>query len=262
MTYTAFSPDGPRIALAISEDLLNVGAARSRDVRALRGDPLRRHRQQGRGDVPAGGAQPLGPPRTRHPSPAALSGDAPRGHDVDGRGPRHRPASREHLDLLHRRRDPNDAPYRLRDFTSHHRLAAPVSDWESLKIGSGAPPVMTKHGWLFIYHGVTDLAPPSSDVHHLSYSAGVMILSKDHPQELLYRSTHPALVARAVHRAARDAVQRRLPDRHRPSRRHRRTRPTRRLLRDQRLPDRRRSPRHSRRPAPRRRSRPAGDPDT
>ena len=72
-------------------------------------------------------------------------------------------------------------------------MAAPVSDWESLKIGSGAPPVMTKHGWLFIYHGVTDLAPADSGTHQITYSAGVMVLSKDHPHELLYRSTHPAL---------------------------------------------------------------------
>jgi predicted GH43/DUF377 family glycosyl hydrolase len=104
---------------------------------------------------------------------------------------------RESIWISYSSAGPQDAPYQLRQFTSHHRLAAPVSDWESLKIGSGAPPVMTKHGWLFIYHGVTDLAPPDSDVHHLSYSAGVMILSKDHPQELLYRSTHPALAPSA-----------------------------------------------------------------
>ena len=95
---------------------------------------------------------------------------------------------------------PNDPKYQLREFTSHQRLASPVSDWESLKIGSGAPPVMTKHGWLFIYHGVTDLAPPGSDVHHLSYSAGVMILSRTTPQEILYRSTHPALAPQTLRR--------------------------------------------------------------
>ena len=49
-------------------------------------------------------------------------------------------------------------PDQLRHFTSHHRLAAPVSAWESLKIGSGTPPVMTRHGWLFVYHGVSDAA--------------------------------------------------------------------------------------------------------
>ena len=34
-------------------------------------------------------------------------------------------------------------PHRLGQFTSHHRLASPVSSWERLKIGGGTPPVLT-----------------------------------------------------------------------------------------------------------------------
>jgi len=56
---------------------------------------------------------------------------------------------------------------------------------------------LTKHGWLFVYHGVADLAPPNSDEHHITYSAGVMIMTRNHPNELLYRSTHPALAPSA-----------------------------------------------------------------
>ena len=50
-----------------------------------------------------------------------------------------------------------DGPYHLGRFSSHHRLAAPVSPWERLKIGGGTPPVLTKHGWLVIYHGVSEV---------------------------------------------------------------------------------------------------------
>ena len=35
-------------------------------------------------------------------------------------------------------------------------LAAPVAPWEQLKIGGGAPPVLTRHGWLIVYHGVSE----------------------------------------------------------------------------------------------------------
>ena len=42
-------------------------------------------------------------------------------------------------------------------FASHHRLASPVSPWEQLKIGVGTPPVLTRHGWLIVYHGVSEV---------------------------------------------------------------------------------------------------------
>jgi len=78
-------------------------------------------------------------------------------------------------------------------FNSHHRLASPVSTWERLKIGGGTPPILTRHGWLIVYHGVNELEEPVSEERHLRYSAGVMILSKEHPHEILYRSVEPVL---------------------------------------------------------------------
>jgi predicted GH43/DUF377 family glycosyl hydrolase len=78
-------------------------------------------------------------------------------------------------------------------FNSHHRLATPVSPWERLKIGCGTPPIMTRHGWLILYHGVSKSAEPGNDGRQLCYSAGVMVLSKEHPQTILYRSPQPVL---------------------------------------------------------------------
>jgi len=78
-------------------------------------------------------------------------------------------------------------------FNSHHRLATPVSPWERLKIGGGTPPVLTRHGWLVLYHGVQSVAEPGQDGHQLCYSAGAMVLSKEHPRVLRYRSAEPVL---------------------------------------------------------------------
>jgi predicted GH43/DUF377 family glycosyl hydrolase len=84
------------------------------------------------------------------------------------------------------------APDRLGQFTSHHRLATPVAPWERLKIGAGTPPILTKHGWLIVYHGVSEVPGMGGD-HPLCYSAGVMVLSKQHPRLIRYRSVEPVL---------------------------------------------------------------------
>ena len=84
-------------------------------------------------------------------------------------------------------------PHHLCHFGSHHRLAAPVAPWEQLKIGGGTPPVLTRHGWLLVYHGVSAISAPEAEHGKLRYSAGVMILSKEHPNVLLYRSPEPVL---------------------------------------------------------------------
>ena len=68
-----------------------------------------------------------------------------------------------------------------------------MSPWERLKIGGGTPPILTRHGWLIVYHGVSDLEEPDNEEHQLCYSAGVMVLSKQHPQVIRYRSTEPVL---------------------------------------------------------------------
>ncbi len=87
----------------------------------------------------------------------------------------------------------NPDPDHLGAFNSHHRLATPVSRWERLKIGGGTPPLLTKHGWLIFYHGVDEIKDRRKKEDFLCYSAGVMILSKEHPQHIEYRSEKPVL---------------------------------------------------------------------
>jgi predicted GH43/DUF377 family glycosyl hydrolase len=100
---------------------------------------------------------------------------------------------RESIWISYCRMSPDHKPLRTGQFTFHHRLASPVSPWERLKIGGGTPPVLTRHGWLIIYHGVSEMGKPKTDRYQLCYSAGVMIFSKEHPLVISYRSEEPVL---------------------------------------------------------------------
>ena len=73
------------------------------------------------------------------------------------------------------------------------RLATPVASWERLKIGGGAPPILTRHGWLALYHGVSEVTSPPGSAPKLRYSAGVMVLSAEAPEVIRYRSPEPVL---------------------------------------------------------------------
>lgn len=53
--------------------------------------------------------------------------------------------------------------------------------WESLKVGSGAAPIETTEGWLFLYHGV------SGTCNGYVYSIGGAILDIDNPSVVKYR---------------------------------------------------------------------------
>ena len=85
-------------------------------------------------------------------------------------------------------------PFHLFHFGSHHRLAAPVAAWEQLKIGGGTPPTLTRHGWLTIYHGVSELSASPGSLRKLCYSAGVLVLSEEFPQVIRFRSREPVLI--------------------------------------------------------------------
>jgi predicted GH43/DUF377 family glycosyl hydrolase len=52
---------------------------------------------------------------------------------------------------------------------------------------------LTRHGWLIVYHGVSEIDAPETDSHMLRYSAGIMIFSKEHPLVISYRSVEPVL---------------------------------------------------------------------
>lgn len=64
----------------------------------------------------------------------------------------------------------------------HERIVLdPVHDHESCYIGSGCPPIETKHGWLLIYHGVKETKKG------LIYSACAALLDLNNPLKELAR---------------------------------------------------------------------------
>ncbi len=192
MTYTAHSVHGPRIALAISEDLL-----RWQRLGLAIFEPYDRIEFAGVDNKDAS----VFPVAIRDPSGQQsmailhrplFPGTRPE-ETVCHPGSRTVDLERESIWISYCSTAMADCePLHLRHFGSHHRLATPVASWERLKIGGGTPPILTRHGWLTVYHGVGEHASPGA-ARQLSYSAGVLVLSEERPHVIRYRSRKPVL---------------------------------------------------------------------
>jgi len=194
MTYTAFSSNGPRIALAESEDLFHWKRLGLATYAHWHGVELGDVDDKDASLFPIAIPNPSGKlemgmlhrplfPGTR-PEETCLQ-PAVRKMDLD----------RESIWISYCPASlAKNQPDRLGQFTSHHRLATPVSRWERLKIGAGTPPILTRLGWLIVYHGVSEATSTPATKHPLCYSAGVMVLSVHHPQVIRYRSREPVLI--------------------------------------------------------------------
>ncbi len=193
MTYTAFGTDGPRIAMARSKDLFSWER-----MGLVQFSSYMEEVDFNDTDDKDASFFPIALPSPHdHPSIAMV----------------HRPLfpdsiPEETINKMNRKIENNKESiwisyYNLKEgkntsleqveFTSHHCLAHPVYPWENLKIGGGAPPILTKHGWLMIYHGVQRHKDSKEKEKKYTYSAGAMILSKEEPQRILYRSHEPIL---------------------------------------------------------------------
>lgn len=192
MTYTAYSAAGPRIAIAASDDL-----------HVWRKLGLAFFDRQGEPDF-----------NTAINKDAVIFPEAVR--DVDGNpcvAMLHRPLFPDTTPEALTRRDSECSIDLLREsiwisyvpveaigrdehlichFTSHRRLLSPVGSWERHKVGGGTPPVLTRHGWFLVYHGVSANGPDHSA--GLTYSAGVIILDRHDLTAVRYRSAQPILV--------------------------------------------------------------------
>jgi predicted GH43/DUF377 family glycosyl hydrolase len=193
MTYAAFSSQGPRIALAMSEDLFHWVRLGLATYAHWHGTDLGNVDDKDASLFPVEIQNPSGHPELAMLHRPLFPGTRP---EETACGPTSREVDLDResiwisycpMALLGR------DPHRLGRFTSHHRLATPVSPWERLKIGAGTPPMMTRHGWLILYHGVSEKLQANTSEHHLCYSAGVMVLAKEHPQMIRYRSAEPVL---------------------------------------------------------------------
>ena len=196
MTYTAFSSWGPRIALAVSEDLFHwerLGLATFHPYGDLKFNdvddkyallfPVAIHNPHGQLAM-ALIHRPLFP-GTRPDE--KLEGETPRPVNVLKES-----IWMSYCSLLQHCCDMDDCAH-LCHFDSHQQLATPVAAWEQLKIGGGMPPVLTPQGWLFLYHGVCEALNQPNLTPKLSYSAGLLMLDERRPHLVRYRSREPLL---------------------------------------------------------------------
>jgi predicted GH43/DUF377 family glycosyl hydrolase len=194
MTYTAWSAHGPRIAIARSDDLFEwerVGLARFTPYKDI---PLDLVGNKDASVFPVLLTDPHGKPSVAMLHRPLFPGTRP---EEMARPEGGRPIMPElqsiWISYWHWRVGAETAAPSGRLFAGHRRLARPKYAWEALKIGGGAPPILCRHGWLICHHGVAPMPDSTPEHRKFCYSAGVMILDKERPHHVVYRSPEPTL---------------------------------------------------------------------
>ena len=77
---------------------------------------------------------------------------------------------------------------------AHVPLAVSGGDWQSGRVGAGAPPVRVADGWLEVYHGNQQPTRPGEVG---TYFGAALLLDPRDPSRVLGRSTEPILVPEA-----------------------------------------------------------------
>jgi predicted GH43/DUF377 family glycosyl hydrolase len=198
MTYVAFGPLGPRLALAVSEDLRGwrrLGPVRFRYQPDLDTD-LSMFPNKDAVWFPEPVTAPDGTRsyamlhrpmwdlgwirdgETTH-LPAGVTDDRP-GIWIS------------YVAVADVERDPGA----LVHVGQHRCLAMPEFAFEALKIGAGPPPVRVDEGWLLLHHGVIGDAGAGFDptTQKVEYAVGAMLLDADDPTRVLARTSEPILV--------------------------------------------------------------------
>jgi beta-1,2-mannobiose phosphorylase / 1,2-beta-oligomannan phosphorylase len=198
MTYTAYGPRGPRIAMASSPDLFHWERVGLAEFDPCDGTECNVLDFTGVDNKDGCLFPVLVPNHQGVPSLAMIHRPLFKGTDAHETmhhpTPRTVDLHRESIWISYSPQDTADGSKpRLCHFQSHHRLACPVASWERLKVGGGAPPVQTPKGWVFLYHGVSGTLDTPGHPKRLRYSAGVIVLDRHDPWVVLYRSPKPIL---------------------------------------------------------------------
>ncbi len=195
MTYTALSSRGPRIALAISEDLFHWDRMGLAIFMPYEGVDFNDVANKDALLFPVAISDPDGQPAMALIHRPLFPGTGP-DEKLHCRFPQMVDILRESIWISYHSlvNEVCDKHHHLCHFDSHQRLAMPVEAWEQLKIGGGTPPILTKQGWLFLYHGVCEAFSETDPAHKLRYSAGLLVLDEKHPRLIRYRSTEPVLI--------------------------------------------------------------------
>ena len=188
MTYTAFGPLGPRIAIALSKDAYDwerLGLVRFDGAGVSIGD------DKDAAFFPEPVESPAGVRSLAFYHRPMLHLSA-----VDGRAAipmieRMPFEDRESIRLAY---VPLDAVLRdrtkLLDVTESVLVLSPDANWGSIKIGGGTPPVRIAEGWMSLFHGVDAVKGPRGKP-SLRYSSGIVIHDVERPDRILYRSPAP-----------------------------------------------------------------------
>ncbi len=188
MTYTAFVPYEPRVAVAVSTDLWTwrrLGLLRFETTPDA--PDLNQCGNKDAALIPEVVSDPEGVP-----SLGILHRPTTRVHLKQGKPDVTKPPAgdetREHIwisyvaleavlaDIVH-----------LTTVRRHEMVMAPEQPWETNKVGTGAPPVRQPYGWVLPYHAV---AIPNG---HPRYCMGIAILDLERPSRVLYRTPSPVL---------------------------------------------------------------------
>ncbi|HZU12257.1 MAG TPA: glycosidase [Chloroflexota bacterium] len=194
MAYTAVSARGPRIALAVSDDLFEWNRLGLLDYADCLGTDFNHYGNKDGAFFPD-----VVLDRDGRPALALLHRPTYLVSHPDGTVTLEVPAD------VHEDRESiwigyinlEDALQDISNLTrvyDNQLLAVPEQPWESLKIGGGTPPIRIPQGWLIFYHGVSGTYSMNPAVpKHVVYDAGAMVLDAERPAEILYRSPQPVL---------------------------------------------------------------------
>jgi predicted GH43/DUF377 family glycosyl hydrolase len=189
MAYTAFGPEGPRIALAVSDDAYTW--TRLGRMRFL-GELMPVGDDKDAVFFPEPVISPSGFKALAFYHRPMLHISTLDGHAAIPTILEMDPEDRECIRIAYIPFEPvlHDLS-NLLIATESVKVLLPDGHWGRIKNGAGTPPVRTEKGWLSLFHGVDAIEHEGRT--SLCYSAGVVLHDLEQPHRVLYRSPDPVL---------------------------------------------------------------------
>jgi predicted GH43/DUF377 family glycosyl hydrolase len=190
MSYVAFGPRGPEVAVAVSHDGLEwnrLGLLKFRDS----GDSCA---DKDAAFFPEPVTSPSGVESLAFYHRPTLQLSVKDGNEALALIEALPPAEREGIAIGYVPLEPVKSDiHALCSVAESHRLELPPARWGSIKAGAGTPPVRIEEGWLAVVHGVDELQHPDGDT-LLRYCAGVIVHDVRHIDRVVFRSPDPLFV--------------------------------------------------------------------
>lgn len=192
MCYTAFGPEGPRIALAWSHDGYKwhrIGLLQIPEEFGLHPD------DKDAAFFPEPVLSPQGVLSIALYHRPMVNIPASDGMDVVQSTLSARPDKRQCIRIAYVPLDKVMKNIRNVLKVSESKLVfEPLSEWGSFKCGAGTAPVRIGSGWLEIFHGVDQFPSASRPSGYQGrYAAGIIVHDIDRPDKILYYSTEPVI---------------------------------------------------------------------